>query len=138
MPESHSAKWSFRLEYRSFRKANRGRRVQVPNDLDLRMMARCIEISRDSIAAGELPFRLRDLSRRGGRVGSHQPRGTRRRRDPSRRNGCDVGSATHPRNQAVVALHALYQCRALRDVLLLHSRDPDALDGWILSRPRAA
>jgi tRNA(adenine34) deaminase len=28
----------------------------VPNDLDLRMMARCIELSRDSIAAGELPF----------------------------------------------------------------------------------
>src|SRR5215475_3716190 len=32
------------------------RRAQVPNDLDLRMMARCIELSRDSIAAGELPF----------------------------------------------------------------------------------
>jgi tRNA(adenine34) deaminase len=30
--------------------------AQVPNDLDLRMMARCIELSRDSIAAGELPF----------------------------------------------------------------------------------
>ena len=28
----------------------------MPNDLDLRMMARCIELSRDSIAAGELPF----------------------------------------------------------------------------------
>jgi len=28
----------------------------VPNDLDLRMMARCIELSRDSISAGELPF----------------------------------------------------------------------------------
>src|SRR3984957_20880435 len=33
-----------------------GRRAQMPNDLDLRMMARCIELSRDSIAAGELPF----------------------------------------------------------------------------------
>src|SRR6516162_4727283 len=75
---------------------------------------------------GRTSFRLRDLSRRGGRVGSHQPRGTRRRRDPSRRNGCDVGSATRPWNQAVVALHALYQCRALRDVLLLHSRDSNA------------
>ena len=28
----------------------------MPSDLDLRMMARCIELSRDSIAAGELPF----------------------------------------------------------------------------------
>ena len=28
----------------------------MPNVLDLRMMARCIELSRDSIAAGELPF----------------------------------------------------------------------------------
>src|SRR5258705_1584651 len=32
------------------------RLAQVPNDLDLHMMARCIELSRDSIAAGELPF----------------------------------------------------------------------------------
>lgn len=31
-------------------------RAQGPDDLDLRMMARCIELSRDSIAAGELPF----------------------------------------------------------------------------------
>src|SRR5215467_10858352 len=30
--------------------------AQVPSDLDLRMMARCIALSRDSIAAGELPF----------------------------------------------------------------------------------
>ena len=29
---------------------------QVANDLDLRMMARCITLSRDSIVAGELPF----------------------------------------------------------------------------------
>jgi tRNA(adenine34) deaminase len=28
----------------------------VANELDLRMMARCIELSRESIAAGELPF----------------------------------------------------------------------------------
>jgi hypothetical protein len=28
----------------------------MPNDLDLRMMARCIELSRDSIVAGDLPF----------------------------------------------------------------------------------
>ena len=28
----------------------------MPNDLDLRMMVRCISLSRDSIAAGELPF----------------------------------------------------------------------------------
>ena len=35
---------------------NGGRRTQVPEDLDLRMMARCIEISRASIAAVELPF----------------------------------------------------------------------------------
>ncbi len=29
---------------------------QTASDLDFRMMARCIELSRDSIAAGELPF----------------------------------------------------------------------------------
>ncbi len=29
---------------------------QVADDLDMRMMARCIELSRDAIAAGELPF----------------------------------------------------------------------------------
>ena len=29
---------------------------QIANDLDLRMMARCIELSRDAITAGELPF----------------------------------------------------------------------------------
>lgn len=29
---------------------------QIANDLDMRMMARCIELSRDSITAGELPF----------------------------------------------------------------------------------
>ena len=28
----------------------------MPNDLGLRMMARCIELSRDSVAVGELPF----------------------------------------------------------------------------------
>src|SRR5271170_1546016 len=30
--------------------------LRGPNDLDMRMMARCIELSRDSVAAGELPF----------------------------------------------------------------------------------
>ena len=29
---------------------------QIANDLDMRMMARCIELSRDSITVGELPF----------------------------------------------------------------------------------
>jgi len=29
---------------------------QVANDLDMRMMGRCIDLSRDSIKAGELPF----------------------------------------------------------------------------------
>ena len=29
---------------------------QAADDLDLRMMARCIELSRESVAAGELPF----------------------------------------------------------------------------------
>jgi tRNA(adenine34) deaminase len=29
---------------------------KVPNELDLRMMARCIALSHDSVAAGELPF----------------------------------------------------------------------------------
>jgi tRNA(adenine34) deaminase len=72
----------------------------VPNDLDLRMMARCIELSRDSIAAGELPFGC--VICHDEEVVSEATNRVVRDGDVTRHaeNGCDVGSATRPRNQA--------------------------------------
>src|SRR5215831_6248768 len=60
MPELHRQCRALSLRFRRCGRAQRTLRSErtraMPNDLDLRMMARCIELSRDSIAAGELPF----------------------------------------------------------------------------------
>jgi tRNA(Arg) A34 adenosine deaminase TadA len=72
---------------------------QVGNELDLRMMSRCIALSRDSVAAGELPFGC--VICRDGEVVAESTNRVKRDRDVmrhaemvamSRPNGCSAPS----------------------------------------------
>src|SRR5215470_3990877 len=60
MPELHRHRRALSPRFRQYVALsvpqNWRRTRAMPNDLDVRMMARCIQLSRDSIAAGELPF----------------------------------------------------------------------------------
>src|ERR1700679_2260258 len=80
---------------------------KISTDLDMSMMTRCLELSRESVAAGELPFAC--VICHDGEVLAESTNRVRRDRD--------------------MTLHALLQRRALRDVLLLHSRDPHTQGG---------
>jgi len=96
----------------------------VPNDLDLRMMARCIELSRDSIAAGELPFGC--VICHDEEVVSKPPTAWVRDGDVTRHAEMVAmsESATRPRNQAVVALHGFIPLSSpARCAATGHSRD---------------
>jgi len=93
--------------------------------IDLKMMARCIELSKTAGKEGEFPFACVIAKDGEVRGRDHQSRQARWRSDPS----CRDRRGRHGRKRALghqgfIGLHALYECRALRDVLVPDPRDP--------------
>ena len=91
---------------------------------DKAMMARCIELSRIAVSKGEYPFGT--VIALDGQVVAEAINSTVRDGDVTRHAEVIALSAGAEDNrpEAAFPLHALYQYRAVRDVLLLHSRGP--------------
>ena len=93
--------------------------------IDAAMMARCIALSKTAGRGRRISVRVRDRQGRRGDRRDHQPGRARRRRHAPCRDRRGIDGAEGARHQGPVGLHALHQCRALRDVLVPDPRDAD-------------
>ena len=102
------------------------------------MMARCIELSRIAVSEGEHPFST--VIALDGRVVAEAINRSIRDGDVTRHAEVIALSGAQKAISREQPLHALYQCRTVRDVLLLHSRSlgrPGSLRYWVPGHGRA-
>jgi hypothetical protein len=103
--------------------------VSDSSGTDNAMMLRCIELSRIAVGKGEYPFGT--VIALGGKIVAEAINRTTRQGDVTRH--AEVIALSQVQQTitpgAASSLYALYQYRAMRDVLLLHSRGMDRPGG---------